>query len=135
MAKYKLELNEEQAATLIKALDLYSRIGIGQFHEILDWQFNWEKRNAQDYQDIRDQLDFIKFMLTGMPKNASRGIFQEETPERCKIAWDIQQVVRHCKSWHENPEGGITVHFGKPMRSSQEPLPVCKVLEEQDGIS
>ena len=37
MAKtYTLTLSEEQAQLLVKALDLYSRIGIGQFEEILD---------------------------------------------------------------------------------------------------
>lgn len=131
MAKYKLELNEEQLVTLEKALDLYSRIGIGQFHEILDWQFNWDRtdlpHNAFDW--MRDRLDDIKRMLTGFPANAYRGIFGEDTPEGCKIAWDIQQVARHCRSWHNNPEGGITVYYDKPMRSSQQQLPKCEVEE------
>lgn len=64
-----------------------------------------------------------------MTSSVSRGIFQDETPKSCKIAWDIQQVVRHCKAWHEYPEGGLTVNFDEPMNCSGQPMPKCEVVE------
>lgn len=44
MAKYRIELDDEQMAVLIRALDLYSRIGLGQLREILSWEFEWNKK-------------------------------------------------------------------------------------------
>lgn len=68
MAKYRIELDDEQMAVLIRALDLYSRIGLG-------------------------------------------------------------QLSRHCKAWHEHPEGGLTVNFDEPMNCSGQPMPKCEVVE------
>lgn len=128
MTKYKIELNEEQVNTLIKALDLYSRIGLGQFHEILDWQFNWNKNISYENDNyICEQLDLIKFILTDFSSNEYRGICSPDTPERCKVAFDIQQVVRYCQAWHNNPKGDITVNYDEPMVCSNQPLPKCSV--------
>lgn len=129
MVTYQIELNEKQVNYLIKALDLYTRIGLGQFEEILNWEFQWNKLSYEFSTEIRQRLDFIKCLLTGLPSSASRGIFGSDTPEGCKIAYDIQQVVRHCVAWNNKPEGDWTVDFREPMNASQEPLPQCKVSE------
>ena len=123
--KFHIELNDQQVSTLIKALDLYSRIGLGQFKEILDRQFNWNA--SSNYEDAIEKLEQVKYLLTEFESNEYRGIYGRDTPESCKIAWDIQQVVRHCQSWAKHPEGGLTVNFDEPLAGSQQPLPKCKV--------
>lgn len=130
--KYLLNLNEEQVTILIKALDLYSRIGMGQFKEVLGWQFGWQNNSIphEDYQDIIERLDYIKFMLSGgdLSPGSYRGICSPETPESCKVAYDIQQVVRNSQAWVNNPNGDITVAFDSPLKVSQQPLPICEAV-------
>jgi len=111
-------------------LDFYSRIGIGQFEEIVhgSFIFDWGSPVSwnNQYDQIRHLLDGVKFNLIGMPFNASLGICGPDTPERAKIAYDIQQVVRHRLAWDREPKGGYTVDFDKPMQCSNLELPKIK---------
>lgn len=128
--KYTLHLNEEQARVLIKALDFYSRIGIGQFREIVsNFVFDWcsiFKHKEGYYKAMKlaeAHIDLAKKLLTKMPHNASLGISSPETPETAKVAYDLQQVIRHKVAWTNNPEGGHTVDFHEPMKVSEQELP------------
>jgi len=130
MRKYSLHIDEDQAKVLIKALDLYSRIGLGQFQEII-YAFNWRKIVGREdfdlrYGEAKEHLNKAKFHLTLHPPNASLGIFCKETPEEAKMTWDIQQVVRHRLAWDKEPKGGWRVDFDNPMQSSQKQLPTIK---------
>jgi hypothetical protein len=123
-----VEISEKQARIIISALDFYSRIGIGQFREIVS-AFSWWQRDEQ-WLNHRDEVERLihdaQFNLTGMPFNASYGIFSPEVPESAKIAWDIQQVIRHRLAWDRNPKGGMTVDFDTPMKSSTKDFPTIE---------
>ena len=43
-----------------------------------------------------------------------------------RIAWDIQQVIRHRIAWDRNPKGNITVDFDSPLKTSDEQLPIIE---------
>lgn len=128
--KYKIELTEKQFIVLSNALELYGRIGMGQFEEILNWKFKWNNTDTYINNFIRSSLTFIKCALTGLEWNAYRGIASEEVPEDCKISYDIYQVIRNKIAWTNNPEGGILASFDKPMKISSQKLPTCEVIEE-----
>ena len=56
------------------------------------------------------------------------GIFSSETHEESKISWDLIQVLRFALAWHKRPNGGCTVDFGSPTKSSlKEPLASVKI--------
>jgi hypothetical protein len=124
----EIEINEEQAKIIINALDFYSRIGIGQFIEIV-LAFSWWQCDEQWF-NHRNEVERLiydaQFNLTGMPFNASYGIFSPEVHENAKIAWDIQQVIRYRLAWDRNPKGGMTVDFDDPMRSSTKDFPIIE---------
>ena len=123
--KFVLELSELQAEVLIKALDLYSRIGIGQIgevHNILTLEPHIKSPSENTYQGIKNALDFVKRELFGFEAGASFAMHAPQVPDKFKVAWDLQQVIRHKLAWTANPAGGVGVSFQEPMKSSKEPL-------------
>jgi hypothetical protein len=124
MSKYTLTLNEKQAQILVSALDLYSRIGIGQFEEVLQVYDRDLKLDHDQRERIRKALNVAKGEA-GHPSNGSYGIHNPEVRGEFRTAYDIQQVVRNRLAWDRKPQGDITVDFDKPDRIGTEPLAKC----------
>jgi hypothetical protein len=76
---------------------------------------------------IMDDLKMLYFPDLGL--GAYHGIFSPNTPDSSKILWDMIQCIRYKIAWHRNPEGGITVDFGSPLRSGTEPFPIVNIKE------
>jgi len=121
--KVTLELSERQAKIVQSALDIYTRLGLGQIERVGDF-LDWKTRDQWE-----QLLAAVKVIGTGHHPNASTGISHPELDDRFKIAYEIQQVVRGKVAWHNKPEGGWTVDFDDPLKLSQEPLPECQVDE------
>jgi len=130
--KYKLTVTEKQANVIRKALEIYSRIGLGQFVEILYHPQWW--LNVNDTEKVHKDIDnLIKSVCGFENSNMSYGIYSEEVDDTCRVAYDIEQVIRHRISWDNNPEGGFTVNFGKPMKTSKkEELPKIEENKEEN---
>ena len=130
MKKYRLEVNRDQLSTIKRALEFYSRIGMGQLKEIDSWEFNFEDLDGGEKQYVDDALQRISCFFTGLPPNAYRGIGHKDVPDACNSAWDIYQVVRHHIAWEDHPEGGLFVQFDKPWKTSKQPLAKIETVEE-----
>lgn len=116
-----LHLTEEQLRLVQRALDFYSRVGIGQFEEIknhptfsnhLQNEFKDESGETDygRYHDVRDVVDSILVQPRNMlcndpelPRHGSWGIFNPDVDESCRVAYDIIQVIRH-EFWKANPD-------------------------------
>ncbi len=128
---YTLTLNERQAEVVAAALDLYARIGIGQFEEIVSIyegaQMGLGKTtDAGKLHAAKRFVEDAKHELTGFPANASHGIMSDKVNDTFRVAYDIGKVLRHRLAWDRSPEGGYGVHFDKPDRIGKEPLPTLK---------
>lgn len=131
--KYTLHLMEKQARVIIDALDLFARIGMGQLKEVA-YVLRQNPLPSSDpdleartnlLSDIRDKLDVLaRYWMNGP---GYYGITSKSISDRFKIAWDIQQVIRHRLAWDRKPAGGITVDFDDPMKTSEEALPKIEV--------
>jgi len=125
--KVTLTLNEKQIATMMAALDLFSRVGWGQLRFLDDMYADRD----YDRDAVREHLDAIKEIV--FPELGGADVRQPR-PKRAQISWDIYQVIRNAYAWHRRPEGGITVDFDKPMCTSGEPIPeICISEEEEEG--
>jgi hypothetical protein len=108
-----LEVNNDQLKLIQRALDLYSRIGIGQFSVIKDHP-TFEKHLANQlvgddgktdygqYHIVRDSIDATLVQPRNMliqepnhPRNGSWGIHNPNVDESCREAYDLIQVIRH----------------------------------------
>ncbi len=124
---YTLDMNEEQAKILCKALDLFSRVGCGQFEEILGHPTMVKRLLRGESQHARrvssSLLDAAKQILTGHVPGSSTGITVADEPNR--VAYDIFQVIRHQLAI-DNDDHELSVHRHEPMKWSEQPLPVIK---------
>jgi len=117
MKKYMLELTETQALLVRDALDLYARIGLGQFEAVCDVFGRSDEMLAGIH---------IAKKACGFPASGSHGLHNAKVHDRFRQAWDICQVVRNKVAWERKPEGGLEVQFYKPHQTSDsEGLPIC----------
>lgn len=102
-----LTLTDNQARLISEALELYCRIGLGQFdyiqnHPTID--YNISKRNVDFHKDIEPSLTISRNRIFGLKRGfeTSLGIFHIDVDETCRIAHDIHQIIRH-EFWKQNP--------------------------------
>ena len=122
----KIVLSKDNVFTGIQALDLYSRIFIGQYDHL-----NWDIRlNADEKKISWKEIERAEIMRTFMFKKirdilipdlahfdlyASHGIWNfDRNDPRAIDAYDMQQTIRFTDAWFQRPEGGIGVYFSKP---------------------
>lgn len=123
--KYLLEINEEHAKVIIEALDVFSRIHMGQLNiiaEQLNFSNFFNKTNIHNT-DFRKKIDELKAII-GLSSSGHLGIRSEVVHEDAKVAYDIQQIIRHKLAWDKNPQGGYSVDFQELFKCSKsETLP------------
>ena len=125
MSQYQLTLNDEQVQMLLRALDVYSRVGCGQFDRILEMFCN-DPRLLEGMLAIQWETLFCSFkQQLQLQRDASYSICSPEVPVDYRLAFDVLQVIRHHIAWKEQPEGGHFVKFDLPMNTSA--LPFCTI--------
>lgn len=136
MAKYQIEVSEEQLDTLIKATELLARVGIGQVSEAVGYSPAALIPNVGDLASARQVAREVESLCTGMPPDASFGIGHEKVAKITKRSWELYQTLRHRLSWDRagNPEKRdyakmFGAHYDEPMNYTGEPLPVIRKME------
>lgn len=136
--------SQDEISKVIKALDFYSRIWIGQYLEI-DNEMIWLIKKT--YDDVRENEIvplFLQLRNRVMPASirdigqtlyASYGIFSDKVDERAGTAYDMQQVIRYTLAWFLHPEGGWTVDFGSPLRAGRVyPVPKASCIKNNENV-
>lgn len=126
---YNLQVNEEQLAMIQKALDLYSRLGIGQVEELANPFTSPYPIVSEKGKEILKE--FKKEVFPELDSGAYYSIFSKEAPENAKIGYDLIQVIRNFLAYERKPEGGITVDFDTPMQTSEQPLSKIERIESE----
>lgn len=104
----------------LNSLDLYSRVFLGQYDEIYNYisfklDFNKDSPSKFLLRNIRGQL-IPK--LEGCDFNTSLGIYNPETHERAKEAYDILQVLRYQLAQFDNPKDKSNIAAYYPSMSA-----------------
>jgi hypothetical protein len=128
MKNYTLNLNERQAQVVAAALDLYARIGIGQFEEVLQVYDPGAKLDIKTRGRIGSGLRIAK-EEAGNPANGSHSIVNPVVEDQFRVAYDVRQVIRHKLALDRKPEGGMGVDFDTPHQTGKEPLAAIKAAE------
>lgn len=115
-----LLLTEAECYLVINALDLYSRIWIGQYERINDLSiydigYQWS-RDSRIYALFQKMRNLLIPSLAGVGDylSCSLGIWSDKTDIRAINAYDLQQRLRYEISWFKNPDGDITVNYDTP---------------------
>ncbi|MDD3070866.1 MAG: hypothetical protein PHX88_06690 [Methanoculleus horonobensis] len=126
MTTVTLTLTEEQAYTLWEALETYNSLMIGRFSAVTDLFL------ARHFDRAAAAAVLQEARQTVMPELDPRGyhgIESKEVREQARVAFDVEQVLRHALAWHRHPEGGITIDFDKPYQTGPEPLPRAEIRD------
>ena len=136
--KVKLEITENQARLVMNALELYTRIGIGQFgyiknHPTIE-KFIWDNHRDEfhDFGDTELLSARNKLFDLDMGLNGSYGIHSKKVDDSVRVSHDLVQVIRH-EFWKLNPErSNITVdssiHFTSEIGESLKIK--CEIIAE-----
>lgn len=126
--KVHLEMTEETAGCVYDALELYSRLGIGQFGPLLELARMGTLKHANGNEVSNDQLDEaeehlkrFKQSLIGMASNASFGIYSPHVSPAVKQAWAVSKSIRHRLAWDRAPEGRLGTSHDEPMMGEEVP--------------
>lgn len=139
--KYSLEMTQEQATLIQKALDLYCRILLGQFDEVGHMIADYDIKLSDDIKPftlfddrLQAPLNMISRVCGFSGTNHSFSINSDQVHDDARAAFDIVQVIRH-KAWQErnkdNPNPSfMTVDSDTPRKySSKHELPIIKEIE------
>lgn len=137
--KYKLEVSEKQLEVLSEALDLYSRIFIGQLEEIEyktrsgEFKYKDPSHMSTNYEKIYSLIGELKYEIFSLDRHASYSICSDKANEKAKISNDIHNVIRH-KLYKDRNEGknefGFSIYAHEPIKiSKDEELPIIEKVE------
>jgi len=138
MTKVQITMTLDQARILMRAMDLYMRLLMGQFDE-LDHLFSFYGDNAVKYSrdsKMRSEFEHLlkearRCIYPELADNAYYGITGGLVPPNATIIYDMYKALDHDISWYVNPKGDWTVNFDKPMHWYKKlPLPEIKVFED-----
>lgn len=133
--RYTIDVTEEQLGVILRALDVYSRIGMGQLevavYETVRDLF-WKPTDTEDvWRRARSYINMVKTYVWGHTANSSFGIFSRDVPAECREAYDIQQVCRKVRA-EARGTGEWSVDLRDYMPAHPEWPPVkCSVREEE----
>lgn len=133
----------EQAQAMCQALELYSRIGIGQFEDVAYLvragfvpMFNSgatgkpERANAERCEWVASMCDGIKTALQ-YPVTGSHGIGHKHVSTSVHRAYEMRKVIEQALAMHRDPNPSFRgVNYdGLVVRYTSDPAPVAKVCE------
>lgn len=97
-----LRMDVEQAEIVSRALELYSRLGMGQLEIVLSEELTrWSLLDREKLAAFNEHVNGMKQLL-GHASHGSYGIYNVDVPWICREAYDIHQVVRNTIATHKN---------------------------------
>jgi len=137
---YHITLNEEQARITMLALDIYSRLGMGQLDTITehpDLFSRIRKQQRIEAEIVRAELQHIKRVIFPEldPVGMCHSTSSREISDSNRVAYELLQVIRHRLSWDAagNPPARtsdmVGVIYDDPMKTSKQPLPTIVAVK------
>lgn len=127
--QHVLHMQTQHAGLAVQALDLYSRIGIGQLEMLMESPSVRTGLTDAQRAEAEWLINRLKLVLFGLPEHASYSIVNERTAPAAKRAWDLRNVIRHRLAMDRagNPTERdfrtmLTVDFDTPEQLSDLPL-------------
>ena len=95
-AVFKLSIEHAQVHTLIRVLDIYSRILMNQWEYIKELTDDrWDHRRNDWHERVEEAVKSFKEPWTGYSVNASSGIHGQNIHPDAMVVWTVQKAVRH----------------------------------------
>lgn len=113
-------LDQSDAYVLRHSLDLFVRVGLGQFGELQESLLVFPAGKAAeqfwaDLENCRVLAERLKYNLMGMSSGTSHSIHNRNLPEIFRSAWHLCRALRHRQGWDRTPEGAMSVDHDEPL--------------------
>ena len=141
--RMSVDLIDDEIGICINALDFYNRMYIGQYDQI-DWSIHmqlissWKYRKGEfTRRKLYEAARSIIMKDTEIEEynlNASLGIWSDQTDDKAKSSYDIQQIMRYKVAYCRFPEGGTTVDFRVPIIEGSLSEIGCECRQENEHI-
>jgi hypothetical protein len=121
-----IEFQKEHIPTILKALEVYQRIKLGQIDYALDEAFGW-KLDHDAKQEIHNCARKHLFPEFENNPNISYGIYNQEKVGDATMAYEIYKTLGRYKAFKDNDGWAeYTRRFDKPFSHTGVPLPVVQ---------
>lgn len=144
MKKVTIECDEQTARLISKALDVYCRMGLGQFWYLTDVNTVQKNLWAEPFkpelqEEFRKQAEKLSNIYTGGIGNAGHGIFSPKVGDDCKITCHIHQQIRHEFYLQQPPENrrfsGVDASPADICQIANMPVPNFKIkIEDEETL-
>jgi hypothetical protein len=141
--RFQLTLTEGQCQALIQALDLYSRVGVGQIERVGELanegvipcftaNTQRQERKTADHDQVQD-LDELLYQaktVLGYPRNGSHGIGHRDNDVTVSRSYEIKKVLEKVLAETRDPNPkhyGVDRH-GLMVRYTNDPAPEVEVM-------
>lgn len=121
MKRYSLILTREQVRVMNAALELFSRIGQGQLHEVTK---HHDHNRAEEARPIVDQL---KMVVASLGVGCAHGISSPAIHDQYRTAYDMEQVLRRQLAI-DDKVSGPDYRLDPPLQYGLEPLAKIKPM-------
>lgn len=122
--RMSVDLIDDEIGTCINALDFYNRMYIGQYEQI-DWSIRMRLISTEKFREgehtRRKLYEAVRSIIMKDTRiaqynlDASLGIWSDQTDDRAKSSYDMQQKMRYKAAYCSSPEGGTTIDFREPL--------------------
>ena len=116
---YTLKITKQQAEIISEALEVYARLGTGQWRDAIDVM---PLKKDRDWENFHRDKDTISSLLSSHMIDAVDGcwsslsISDSKVRDGAKITWDIHQGMRHRLAWVRAVEEGIIPSVDSPRK-------------------
>ncbi len=141
--RMSVSLIDDEIGICVNALDFYNRMFIGQYNEI-DWSIRMRLISSKNYREgeytrrkLYEAVRSIIMKDTSIGEynlDASLGIWSDQTDDRAKSSYDIQQIMRYKEAYCRFPEGGTTVNFREPLIRGSLSEIGCDCIKEDEQV-
>lgn len=130
-----IEFDERHIPTLLKSLEVFQRLKLGQIDYALDEAFGYSLA-YEDKQEIHNCARKYLFKGTDLENNpnVSYGIYNQEKVGDATMAYEIYKTLGRYKAFKDNDGwADYTRRFDKPFSHTGVPLPVVQgAIEHKD---
>lgn len=133
---YEMKLSEKQLVVIMKALDEYCRVRMGQFFDLSDelafMGFDYQNHTDAEFDERIERKDAAKSVFEGAYRIACP-VWRQKS-EMAMVAEDLWRVIRH-ERWLEQPDDEKyhwTVDAADPLIISGEPPATVRRVAEDD---
>lgn len=118
-----LDLTPVQAQHIVRALDLYVRVQLGQLESVADLlRLHHPRLDRDRLEQAQALFGAAKTLLWSLTPTASHGLHNKEVPDAARQAYDIKETLQDALY----PRGSTRVPLQEPT-STLEALPVVTV--------